>query len=61
MRDKNETICFCMDITYGEILKAINDGATTPEMVTDKTDAGLACGGCIETIEDIFEELNKNQ
>lgn len=50
-----------MEITYGEILQAIKDGATTPEMVTDKTDAGLACGGCIETIEDIFEELNKDQ
>jgi bacterioferritin-associated ferredoxin len=60
MRDKDETICFCMDITYGEILNAINNGANTVEEISDKTDAGIACGACIETLEEILEELNKN-
>lgn len=59
MRDLNEIICHCNEITYETILKAIQNGATTVSEVTDMTDAGNACGYCIETLEEILEELEK--
>jgi len=55
-RELNEIICHCEEITYREILQAIKNGAKTVEDITDATDAGIACGTCIETIEDILEE-----
>jgi len=55
-RDLNEIICHCEEITYREILHAINNGAKTVEEISDKTDAGIACGTCIEDIENILEE-----
>ena len=55
-RDKHETICFCADIDYETILKAIVNGAKTVEDISDATDAGIACGYCIEELENILEE-----
>ena len=58
-RELSEIICHCEEITYKEILQAIKDGAKTVEDISDQTNAGIACGVCIETIEDILEELLK--
>ena len=55
-RNKEDFVCYCMEITYREILNAISKGATTPDEITEQTDAGISCGMCIETIEDILEE-----
>ena len=55
-KNKSDLVCYCMEITYGNILDAISNGATTPEEVTDATNAGMSCGMCIETIEEILEE-----
>jgi nitrite reductase (NADH) large subunit len=49
-----------MEVKYKTILKAIAKGAKTPEEITDMTKAGISCGMCIETIEEILEkELSK--
>jgi NAD(P)H-nitrite reductase large subunit len=55
-RDLNEIICHCEEITYKEIIEAITNGATTVNDISNATDAGIACGTCIEIIEDILEE-----
>ena len=55
-RDPNEIICHCEEITYQEILDAIKAGAKSVVEITDLTDAGIACGTCIETLEEILEE-----
>ena len=55
-RELSEIICHCEEITYKEILQAIKDGAKTVENISDETNAGIACGYCIETIEEILEE-----
>ena len=55
-RNKEDFVCYCMEITYREILEAISNGAKTPDEITVQTDAGISCGMCIETIEDILEE-----
>ncbi len=55
----DEIICHCMDVSRGEIIKAIKEkGLTTVEEVQDETDAGTGCGGCVEDIEEILEEIN---
>jgi len=60
MRDKDEVICHCQEVTYETILEAIKNGATTVEIIGDITEAGITCGSCIEDIEEILEEeLNK--
>lgn len=59
MKDPNEIICHCNQITYETIVKAIHNGANSVEEVTELTNAGIACGYCIETIEEILEDLKK--
>ncbi len=60
MRDKDEIICHCQGITYDEILKAIENGAHSVEIIGDITEAGITCGSCIEDIEEILrEEIDK--
>ena len=55
-RDPKEIICHCEQVTYDEIQKAIRNGARTVEEISDQTNAGIACGYCIETLEEILEE-----
>ncbi len=56
MRNKqDETICFCQDIKKSTILKAIDSGIDAIDALIDATDAGIACGTCIETLEDLLE------
>ncbi len=56
MRDKDEVICHCEEVTYETIIKAIQAGAHTVEAIGDLTNAGITCGYCIETLEEILEE-----
>lgn len=57
--DRNETICFCMDVTAGAIADAVAAGATTVEQVQEATSAGTGCGGCIPKIQAIIDEMAK--
>ena len=59
MASDNDTICNCMGVTRGEIIKAIKEkNLTTVEQVGDATDAGTGCGGCQEDIQAILDEVN---
>lgn len=59
---KDEIICFCEEVTYETIRRAILDCADTVDKITDRTNAGLACGTCIEDLENILDDvLNGNQ
>ena len=49
-------ICYCKGVTVGEVLAAIEGGATTLVEVMDTTGAGSACGRCVDRIEAIIEE-----
>lgn len=49
-------ICYCLDITEADIVKAINNGAKTVKEIEDATGAGSACGCCIADIEEIIEK-----
>ena len=61
MYKDNDIICHCASITTLTIKKAILNGADTVEQISETTEAGIACGYCIEQIEEILEELKKNR
>lgn len=44
--DRETVVCHCQEITLGEILDAIKNGATTVDAIGDETDAGTSCGCC---------------
>ncbi|WP_297438925.1 (2Fe-2S)-binding protein [uncultured Clostridium sp.] len=52
-------ICYCLNISEADIVKAINEGAKTLEAVQDVTGAGTACGACIGDIEELIEKHTK--
>ena len=49
-------VCECMDVKYGEILKAIKEGNCDLESLMDATDAGTTCGKCRSREDDPGEE-----
>lgn len=52
-------VCNCNEIYKNEIVKAIKDkGLKTVEEVGEETTAGTVCGGCIDDIQDILNEIN---
>jgi len=59
MRDRNDMICVCQDVTYGDIIDAIDNGADTLDKLEDAVMTGITCGHCVEDIDEILdEELN---
>ena len=54
---RDEIVCNCMGVTAGEIQDAIEGGASTVEEVQEATGAGTVCGGCLEEIQMLVEEL----
>lgn len=56
----SEIVCSCMQITKGEIVKAIKEqNLETSQDVIDATEAGTVCGSCQSDIEDILKEINE--
>ena len=56
-KDKNEPICICNNVSFRQIEDCVDQGAVTLEDVMDRTGAGTVCGGCIERIEDILNNI----
>jgi len=50
------TVCECMDVSYGDILKAIKEGNCDLDSLMEATDAGTGCGKCISPDEDPADE-----
>lgn len=55
--EKNEVLCHCFNVTVGDVLEAIENGAETFEEVQEATQLGNGCGSCIESAQEIVEEL----
>lgn len=54
-RDKKA--CNCENVTYGQIIDAVNGGAKTFEEVSEITGCSTGCGGCREFIEVFVRDL----
>ena len=59
MMDKDKKVCFCFNVTVGDIAKAIEDGADSITSVRQATKAGAGCGRCNATVERVTLELLK--
>lgn len=53
--DLNKIVCECFGITSGMIKEAIENGATTLEEVQEATDAGTACGACLDDVQRLVD------
>lgn len=56
---EDRIICDCMGVSYGDIKKAINDGAKTLDDVKEATEAGTICGACEDEIQEVIDEILK--
>ena len=51
--DLNKVICSCFQVTNGMIKDAVDAGANTVEEVQDATNAGNACGACLDELQQV--------
>lgn len=57
---KSDTVlCRCFEITYGDIEKAVKDGARTYDEVSEATQCGQGCGRCAADIAKIVKSIIK--
>ena len=54
--DPKKIICKCKDVTKGDILKAMEKGATSYKDIREKTGAGSKCGKCEEDIKKFMKK-----
>jgi len=54
-------VCNCMNITNGDIKKAVEDGADTLEKVQEMTEAGTVCGVCCDDIQNLIDYFTSEQ
>ena len=57
--DMNETVCFCGNVTVGDIKAAVEAGNPTLEAVQAATGAGTQCGGCVDKVAELVAEFTK--
>ena len=57
--NKDEKVCYCFNVTVGDIEKAINAGADSLGAVQQATKAGAGCGRCSANVEKVTLELLK--
>ena len=48
-------ICLCKDVTLDEIVKSIEAGNNTVELIAKDTGATTGCGTCIDDVEGILK------
>ena len=53
----DKVVCQCFNVTNGMIKEAVDAGASTLEEVQNATNAGTACGVCIDDVERLVEEF----
>ena len=53
--NKDEKVCYCFNVTVGDIEKAINEGADSLAEVQQATKAGSACGKCKALVQNVID------
>lgn len=56
---EEKIVCSCMNVTEGEILEAVLDGARTYEKLQEMTKIGTICGGCENEARELLEKFVK--
>ena len=55
--NREKIACNCMNVTYGIIIDAVENGATTFEEVQEATNCSTGCGTCEDFIRNFVSEL----
>lgn len=50
-------VCKCKRVTYGDMVKAVEQGASTYEEVSKITNCGVGCERCIDSLRKLTEKL----
>lgn len=50
-QNKNEKVCRCFNVTSDDIVRTINEGASSIKDVRMITKAGMGCGRCSASVE----------
>lgn len=53
--DLEKIVCECLSVTTGMIKDAVDNGATTLEDVQEATEAGTACGACVDDVQRLVD------
>ena len=57
-QDEGKIVCTCFGVTDAKIARVVREHKlTTPEQVTHYCKAGGGCGGCVEEIQAIIDEV----
>lgn len=59
--NKDKVICSCNNVTYQDIVEAINNGASSVEDVIKETSATTSCGMCENEVVSIVNSLLKSK
>ena len=51
----DKIVCECFGVTNGQIREAVYEGATTLQVVADKTGAGTGCGACNDNLQRLVD------
>lgn len=52
--ERQETLCFCMNVAKGQVYDAISNGTNQLKAITEKTGAGSVCGTCRPKIVELL-------
>ena len=55
--NREDIVCACLGITYGEIEDAVKDGVRTYEELEERTGEGTICGLCVDSVKEMLEGL----
>ena len=55
--DLNKKICYCFNVTVGDIKKEVETRSTTLAEIQTETKAGTACKGCVKRIQETIDAL----
>ncbi|MBC9784414.1 (2Fe-2S)-binding protein [Heliobacterium chlorum] len=55
--DAKEVVCFCKKVTYGDLQKAIENGAKTFDSVQEVTKVSTGCKKCTDKAKALVNEL----
>ena len=55
--EKKKKICYCFNVTVGDIKEEIETGSTTLQEIQSETKAGMACKGCITRLQETIDTL----
>lgn len=56
MQKSDYIVCTCMCVMYSDILRALDQGASTFDHLQELLYVGTGCSSCVQEIHDIIEK-----